>query len=456
MKKHRNFLLVFVGLFTALLAIQVYFLVNSYELKKKEIYKQVHQKLNALEDDIDQFDYQLSGDDEGQKQFVALEKGEITKAELLKKFDNKNQKTSPKVSKYIDRIFAKSNYKIALQKHYKFVYSNKSKDTLLNKPVIIYSTKNPISSKALLFSTGKWETTSTTTETDDFTEEKTSKHQLENEVINRKSSKTDGFSFEVKRETKYEILNIKTVVFKELIVLFLLSFLILLSVILLYYKTFQNLLQQQQETQHLHNVVDTVSHEFKTPVATLKIAINALGRNYKQENIPLINRQIYRLEQLLERLNHPSSLNQEKVTLHKLAVILDDFELVNENIELHKNLQFAENIQIDQADLEIILLNILENSVKYGARKIFLNITQTKNRLEINIADDGIGISKKEQKSIFEKFYRVDYKHSNNTKGLGLGLYLVKETVQLYSGKIEVESDLNKGATFKITLHENH
>jgi two-component system phosphate regulon sensor histidine kinase PhoR len=104
--------------------------------------------------------------------------------------------------------------------------------------------------------------------------------------------------------------------------------------------------------------------------------------------------------------------------------------------------------------LETIIKNLCENSVKYGASLVKVNITDLHENLMIEIADNGEGIEKKEQKNIFEKFYRIQSNNIHNTKGLGLGLYFVKKS--LISTKERLKLFLNKeGTLFKISTYEN-
>ena len=102
--------------------------------------------------------------------------------------------------------------------------------------------------------------------------------------------------------------------------------------------------------------------------------------------------------------------------------------------------------------METIIKNLCENSVKYGASEIDIQITDLEKHLEIYIADNGEGMAKNELKSIFEKFYRIQSNNIHNTKGLGLGLYFVQKIAAKYHGKIEVKSELKVGTQFKIKL----
>jgi two-component system phosphate regulon sensor histidine kinase PhoR len=102
--------------------------------------------------------------------------------------------------------------------------------------------------------------------------------------------------------------------------------------------------------------------------------------------------------------------------------------------------------------METIILNLLENSVKYGATEITCHITQHSNSIVLMVKDNGLGIEKEEQKLIFKKFYRIINNNVHTTTGLGIGLYQVQQIVQQLNGNIELISKINTGTTFKISL----
>ena len=96
------------------------------------------------------------------------------------------------------------------------------------------------------------------------------------------------------------------------------------------------------------------------------------------------------------------------------------------------------------------ILNVLENAVKYGSNTITIKTELIKNQFNISIKDDGIGISKNKHSLLFDKFYRVEEGNLHNVKGLGLGLFYVKQIIKAHQGTIGVISDLGKGSEFTI------
>ena len=261
----------------------------------------------------------------------------------------------------------------------------------------------------------------------------------------------------VKSETSYELLNIRTILFRELIVLFIACVALLAAVLLLYIFTIKNLIKQQKQVEVLHTIVDNISHEFKTPIATLKIATKTLTKDWNPKMLPLIERQVSRLEGLMSQLHNDDSAEEMvKIKPTDWDFIIQVLGFVYPKIQFILKNNISQELPFDKNLMETVLKNLCENSVKYGASIINVNLSQTERNLEVEVSDDGQGIEKKEFKNIFEKFYRIQSDNIHDTKGLGLGLYFVQKIIKKYDGAITVDSHLKEGTTFKINLpYEN-
>ncbi|KIC65167.1 sensor histidine kinase [Chryseobacterium taiwanense] len=434
--KSKYLISLFAFLFLLLLGIQVYFMYKTYLVKERDIYRTIHQGLTNYTDKLEEVSKakDVSIEDDLQRIFIKYRDKKISKEEFLRYFEQNKKNTEPQISKYIDNHFKKEGYKIAAKIQYTSILSLPDKTPLIEKPVVLYETKNKLK-KTGIASSGKWETSSTSTTDGE---------------LNKRDS------FLVESITEFEILNIKTIVFKELILLFLCCFLLLASVLALFIFTVKNLIKQQKQVEVLHTVVDNISHEFKTPIATLKIASKALKKDWNPETLPLIDRQISRLENLMRQLHKDEEGEIFLIKPEDWNFFVQDLAFTYPEITFNSEINVAKKLPFDKSLLETIIKNLCENSVKYGASLVKVNIMDLHESLMIEISDNGEGIEKKELKNIFEKFYRIQSNNIHNTKGLGLGLYFVKKIIDQYKGKIEVISQPKEGTLFKINLpYEN-
>ena len=433
--KSKNLIALFATLFLLLLGIQGYFMYKTYQVKEREIYRTVHKRLTDYTDRLeDKGGLKRVHDDTVQAILISFKNKKITRDEFLNLFDKNRIATEEEFSQYVDDQFRDEGYEVAVKIEYSSIIFNPTKTNLITKPIVIYETEKKVK-KAGILNTGTWETTSKSTNSD-----------------NKTVTRNDSFS--VKSTTGYEILNIKTVIFRELTLLFLCCIALLTSVLVLYIFTIKNLIKQRKQIEILHTVVDNISHEFKTPIATLKIASKTLKKNLSQEILPVIDRQITRLENLLLQLHKEENDAEETIFIRPRDwdFFIQDLAFTYPEHEFKLQHTVEKELPFDKNLMETIIKNLCENSVKYGASEIDIHITDQEKHLEINIADNGEGIAKNEVKSIFEKFYRIQSNNIHNTNGLGLGLYFVQKIVSKYHGKIDVKSEIKVGTQFKIKL----
>lgn len=220
--------------------------------------------------------------------------------------------------------------------------------------------------------------------------------------------------------------------------------------------------------------VNNMTHELKTPVASISLASQMLNDPTltKSEQMTshlsgVISDETKRLQRLIDRVLQTSLLEGKRMALKQEELNLNDMvedvagtfhlKVEEKGGTIETDLQAANPwVCGDEVHLTNVLFNLMENAVKYSREDepLRLKVT-TRNRhdhLVLTIADNGIGIRKENLKKIFEKFYRVHSGNKHDVKGFGLGLAYVKNIVELHRGHIAVESEPGKGTKFVITL----
>jgi two-component system phosphate regulon sensor histidine kinase PhoR len=241
----------------------------------------------------------------------------------------------------------------------------------------------------------------------------------------------------------------------------------LLSFVLLY----RNLLKQRRLAEQKNEFISNITHELKTPIATVGVAIEAL-KNFNaiddpkrtKEYLDISQNELQRLSLLVDKVLKLSMFEKKQMDL-KFETI-DLREVVDEvvdslRLQLEKNkasLSVTQEgntaMQGDRLHLLSVVFNLLDNALKYSATNpvIKVDIQEQGNQLLLTVSDTGIGIEPEYKEKIFEKFFRVPHGDTHNAKGYGLGLSYVAQVVQKHKGKIEVESQPGNGTTFIITL----
>ncbi|WP_300672301.1 HAMP domain-containing sensor histidine kinase [Soonwooa sp.] len=408
---------------------------QTYVVKEKEIYRNIRDRSASLIDKLEERD--RKNEDAVIKNITDYATKKITEKQFLDYYNAKNLSYRKLLSQFMDEEFKKQGYEVATELKYKSILILPDSIDLLKKPINLYQTERPVT-KVGLQTTGSWNSESSSI--NDTTK-----------VYNRSEH------FKILTETNYQIVNIKQLVFRELALLISLCVFILGAVLWLFILTVRNLIKQQKQVAVLHNVVDNISHEFKTPIATLKIAAKSLSKNWNKENLPLVERQIQRLENLMKQLHDGE--NKDEINIinsEDWTHFAEDLKFSNPQTEFVFENKTADNLPFAKTNMETVVKNLCENGIKYGATKINLKVESSGKSLLISVKDNGDGIAKAEQKNIFEKFYRIQSDNIHNTKGLGLGLFLIKNIVNKYNGNIDLQSETGKGSLFVIKLnHES-
>jgi len=243
-----------------------------------------------------------------------------------------------------------------------------------------------------------------------------------------------------------------------------------ISFLLLY----RNLQRQRKLTQIKNEFISNITHELKTPIATVGVAIEAL-RNFNAINDPqrtkeyldISQNELQRLSLLVDKVLKLSMFEKKEIELK--YELLDLKGVVDEvvssmrlQIEKHHAIvstavEGDTHLQGDRLHLLSVVFNLLDNALKYGNSNIAIKfeLKEKGDEVELSVADNGIGISPEYKDKVFEKFFRVPLGNTHNTKGYGLGLSYVSHVVQRHKGKIEVESQPGLGSKFIITLPKN-
>lgn len=260
-------------------------------------------------------------------------------------------------------------------------------------------------------------------------------------------------------------------IFGELKV-WMISTIIVLMVLLLFAYSLFIILKQKRLSEVQKDFVNTMTHEFKTPLSTIAISANVLAESdiVKVDKrlikyTEIIQEENNQLTKQVEKLLQMTDLEKEKIILKLETIDLNEllnkvahhFELkINERDgSLKMRLEARPNIiRADKVHLTNILYNLIDNAIKYSPEIVDINIeTRTENNiLIVEITDKGLGIAKENQSKIFHKFYRVPTGNVHDVKGFGLGLSYVKKLVQTHKWKINATSELGKGSTFTIEI----
>ncbi len=250
------------------------------------------------------------------------------------------------------------------------------------------------------------------------------------------------------------------------------SMLLIIIIVYSFAYTITTIFRQKKISEMKNDFINNMTHEFKTPISTISLACEALT-----------DKNILKSEELSE--NYINIIIEENKRLGGMAekilqtAVLDkgEFKMKKENINLHdvisdvvKNIKIQVEIKDgviirnlgakhpviagDKVHLTNLIYNLLDNANKYSPRRpvIKVNTENSSNGIILIIEDNGIGISKAEQKKIFEKLYRVPTGNIHEVRGFGLGLNYVKAIVMEHKGKISLESEINKGSKFKVFL----
>jgi two-component system phosphate regulon sensor histidine kinase PhoR len=246
----------------------------------------------------------------------------------------------------------------------------------------------------------------------------------------------------------------------------------ILIIILAFASAIYQLLRQKQISEIKTDFINNMTHEFKTPIATINLALDAIKNpkiiNDKEKVMrytEMIREENKRMHGQVENVLRISKLEKNQLDLtssvadlhevitdavtHVGLIVNDKGGYINENLGALQS-----EVMVSKFHFTNVIVNILDNAIKYSedSPKIDIYTENAGNNIILKISDQGIGMSKNVQKHIFDKFYREQKGNIHNVKGHGLGLSYVKKIVEHDHGSVYVESEKGKGSTFTIKL----
>lgn len=264
----------------------------------------------------------------------------------------------------------------------------------------------------------------------------------------------------------------KKVVLSSVVLMAALSIIFTLIIVIAYSSALSQLIKQRQISQIKTDFINNMTHEFKTPIATINLALDAIknpkisqDEEKKKRYLKMIRDENKRMHAQVENVLRISKLEKNELDLKKERLQLHDLvedaithiELIVEDRGGYVQTHFGalrSSVLANEDHFTNVVVNMLDNAVKYSeeAPKIDIYTENVKNYIILKIRDQGSGMTKLAQKKIFEKFYREHTGDIHNVKGHGLGLAYAKRIIDDHHGQVSVESEKGKGSTFIIKL----
>ena len=292
--------------------------------------------------------------------------------------------------------------------------------------------------------------------------------ELHPEIVESSSLCTTSKSSFLPRSSSLKVFfpNVQAIVLKRILGGILISTLLVLAVIGALFYLLATIKKQKQLAELKNDFISNITHEFKTPIATIHAALegitdfNVLKNPEKAKAyIGISQTQLEKLNDMVEKLLETASFDHEGPILtksqEKLAPILQQL-LVRHRMKTSKQIDFRctdEEITatLDPFHFENAVNNIVDNAIKYGGDHIEIELKSTAQTIELAVSDNGNTLTAKDKDSIFEKFHRVSKGNIHDVKGYGIGLYHAKKIIEKHGGQLTLDLAQNK-TTFKISI----
>ncbi|OGS70963.1 MAG: hypothetical protein A3F91_11075 [Flavobacteria bacterium RIFCSPLOWO2_12_FULL_35_11] len=479
-KKNYKWVVYFIGvtIFTTI-AVQVYWNYREYELNKQNLISNVQQSLdNSVEA------YFANITKSGIITFTSPNSKDITDTIVVS--TNSKWGLRKKVDSTLQNIAKQKNQKplfINSQRNHAFFTPNdvipKNIDSLISKVFISISRDTLDLAKldtylaeefkrthigidyALKYDYFQWRS-------DDNFDKKTIDYKLENFPEKHLTVVSKSTYLPHRSHLELRFTNETAILLKNSFISILLSLILSISIIASLVYLLKTIYKQKQLAEVKNDLINNITHEFKTPIATISTALeamknfNALDDKVKAEKyISIANSQVANLNVMVEKILETAALTHQQLALNKQPIVVAELiALVIANYKIsapEKTINFKNNIgdavlNLDKFHFGNAIGNIIDNALKYGGKTIDVEMSSIKNTVEIVIKDSGNGIPRNQKDKVFEQFYRIPTGNTHNVKGFGIGLYYTKNIIEKHGGSISIVYDAKNATLFKIIL----
>jgi signal transduction histidine kinase len=268
---------------------------------------------------------------------------------------------------------------------------------------------------------------------------------------------------------KIHFTNTTKIILKRILSGILISIILVLAVISCLFYLLKIIKHQKQLAEVKNDLISNITHEFKTPIATISVALESIKKFNVIEDkektktyLDMSNNQLTKLNVMVEKLLETATLDSDSLILNKEPVNIAD--LLTSIIDKHQIQTETKTITFTPSDEEIIanvdvfhfenaINNVIDNAIKYGGEIISIYLKRQNNQINISISDNGNSLTKTNKNKIFEKFYRVPKGNTHDVRGFGIGLYYAKKIIKKHEGTIQLVLKDNL-TTFKISIPE--
>ena len=267
--------------------------------------------------------------------------------------------------------------------------------------------------------------------------------------------------------------NMNRHIYRQVYTLVIGSFIFTIIILLTFGATLYYILRQKKLSEIKSDFINNMTHEFKTPIATIGLAADALEspkvmgiEKPTRYYLDIIRQENKRMNNQVERVLQMALIEQGKLHLSLHETDIHDIiqnsvkviELLTQKSKgkISTSLRASRSVlKIDEIHIANLMNNLLDNALKYSNKKpmIMIETYQENNNICIRVSDNGLGMTKEVQSHIFDKFYRKPTGNIHNIKGFGLGLSYVKAVIEAHNGSINVSSELGNGSVFTIRLN---